>query len=219
MAHIINRNIPEDEIPWGSDFLRICLENATVLRAKGARLLRHCISITRTIFSNEMRTSDQTYFVQSYENFITNIMADFRDNRDYLDIKQFLLDLFYGRLNYTDITHEQIMRFVDVYYTKLSDAVEEVRMKTEPWDYEPDPDFDVDAYSDEEARAKLENEGYEGVNPDASATEKKDLPEAEMSEEDKELIADAMPDYNIENAETDEAIQDDGVVDGDDGMS
>ena len=213
MGHIISRDMPEDQLTWNADIIRMTFESPIVRRAKGARLLSHCINITRMIFSNEMRTYDQMYFSQTVENFITNALTEINTNRDYLDIRNFILDVFYARITYDQITQEQINRFVEVYYGMLSDAVEEVRMKNEVWDYveaaknaeenpvEEEEDDDGIHLTPEQLKEIMEREGYQTDEPhyvedenSISGPAENDDPDAIPDEEDIKAMAEAVDD-------------------------
>ena len=210
MGHIINRDLPEDQLIWNADIIMMAFESPIVRRAKGARLLSHCISITRMIFNNEMRTYDQMYYSQTVDNFITNALTEISTNREYLDIKNFILDIFYARITYDQITKEQINRFVEVYYGMLSDAVEEVRMKTEVWDYveeaknaEDDPIEDDDDgihLTPERLREIMEDEGYQTDEPryvedeNAIVGPANNDPDSIPDEEDIQAMANAIDD-------------------------
>lgn len=232
MGHIISRDVPEDQLTWNSDIIRMTFESPVIRRAKGARLLSHCISITRMIFSNEMRTFDQLYFTQTVENFMTDAMTEINTNRDYLDIRNFILDAFYGRITYEDVTKEQINRFVEVYYGMLSDAVEKVRIKTEVWDYvaaneaaeaagveESDEEDAGIELTPEEYKAAMEAEGYEtdpadyhGENVHERSEAAIDDPEGIPDEEDIAAMEAAVPD-EVKTTEIHSAIGGESDID------
>ena len=223
--------IDENEIKWNLDFFNIVTSGYTVSRNPKAKMIKYAIDISRNIILKEMRTYDTSLFNTTANNILQTIISDFRDNRDYLDIREFMLNIYYNRIKYDEITQEQIDRFCKVFYSRLAEEAEKVRMKTEIWDYEDNGAPKEWELEDEEEEGSPNL--FDTYLEDAITGEQTEIPESENqlpedvidnrateedlinTEEDIKAIEEAVPDESVATVIVDGTIHEDDDNDDD----